>query len=76
MVEEDFHSLLDNMFDFKTQFQYDNKGNVIERFDPEDKSSSLIYEYEFDETGNWIRSTSLRNGAKLSMIEREIKYFD
>lgn len=76
LIEEDFHSLLDSTFDYKNQFLYDNKGNVIERFDPENKSNSLIYEYEFDKTGNWIRSTNLKNGAKLSMIEREIKYFD
>ena len=75
-IEEDFHSLLDDTFDYNTQFQYDTKGNVIERLDPLDKSGRLLYEYEFDKTGNWIRSTTLKNGAKLSMIEREIKYFD
>lgn len=75
-IEEDMHSLLDDTFDYKNQFKYDAKGNVIERLDLSDKSSLLIYEYEFDKTGNWIRSTSFKNGAKLSMIEREIKYFD
>lgn len=76
MLEEDFHSLLDDTFDYKIQFKYDSKGNLIERLDPLDKSNLLIYEYEFDETGNWTRSTSLKNGAKQSMIEREINYFD
>lgn len=76
MIEEDFHALLNNMFDYKNQFKYDKKGNVIEWLDAENKSSILIYEYEFDEIGNWIRSTSLKNGSKQGMIEREIKYFD
>ncbi len=76
MFEEDHHSLLNDMFDYKNQFKYDTKGNVIERLDPEDESGILFYEYEFDKTGNWIKSTTLKNGAKLSMIEREINYFD
>jgi tetratricopeptide (TPR) repeat protein len=64
----------------KEQYQYDDKGNIVEmilRADDRSILSKEKYDYEFDEFGNWKKMTSSRGiyeSGKLNYKPVEVTY--
>lgn len=65
--------------DFTLTFKYDENGNQIEE-NAHSPRDSLIYKhthkYEYDNKGNWIKSTSKLFGGHEIVRERIINYYD
>jgi hypothetical protein len=80
----------DNNFICKEIFKYDKKGNLVDyslysettKHDENNGIVSLslekyntITKYEYDNQGNWIKSTTITNGQPEKIIEREFEYY-
>lgn len=67
-------------YDIKNVYKHDDKGNVIEEnlFHASNNISSkkTTYEYEFDQSGNYIKKIVFENGVPKQVVEREIEYFE
>jgi len=69
-----------NTLPVKEQYQYDDKGNIVEMVSRGDDGSILSkeeYEYQFDEFGNWEKMTSLitlYESGKLTYEPVEVTY--
>ncbi|MGE0021491.1 MAG: hypothetical protein AB7S72_17590 [Draconibacterium sp.] len=71
---------LDNSFNVRTIYKYDEKGNDIDVlytgiFDNEPITRNYSNEYEYDKTGNWVKKVAFLNGKAEEIIEREIDYY-
>ena len=80
------HEYISSWRDYKsiTKELYDKHGFVVvEREEGEfedgeyEMGKSIVYEYEYDKAGNWIKRTSFdkTNKNSIEITEREIKYF-
>ena len=79
--------LPDGTLESATYFAYDEAGRIVRREDAfsydvmgetRTGSSVAVYEYEFDEVGNWIRRTAIEDDgmgpAPIELEVREIEY--
>lgn len=79
IIEVESHYSLDSSFNYKVLSIYDDKSNLIEYSyikDDNSQPSKEIYKYKFDKKGNWITSTTFKDGIPQNKTEREIEYFD
>jgi hypothetical protein len=62
-----------------TTYNRNSKNDKIETITTFPKSKSeykLIFEYEYDNAGNWIKQTQLYNGELIRIVMREITYYE
>lgn len=65
-------------------YKYDNNRNIIEEsgflideYEPSGSlSRTLIYKYEFDQQGNWIKKIEFENNIPTCIFERKYEYYD
>lgn len=79
VIEVQSLSSLNRSHNYKTLSMYDDKNNLIEYSYIQDGNSApfkTTYSYEFDEPGNWIKSTEFKDDIPQNKTEREIEYFD
>ncbi len=57
-------------------YECNSQGSIIKRYD--DGELSSIYEYVYDDKGNWIKQIVFKTEAKIpyEIIERKINYFE
>jgi hypothetical protein len=62
-----------------TRYKRNDNNDIVEYLIsvPKDNKEYLIkYEYEYDSEGNWVKQTQLYNGQIVSIILRNIEYFN
>jgi YD repeat-containing protein len=76
LIEEIEHRA-DGKIITKTSFKYDQSGQVVEEiFTDEDNNSELwVFEYEYDEVGNWIKRIEIKENKPVYLVVRDIDYF-
>lgn len=74
-VEENAYGPNGTVFNQKVlSIKYDSKGNKIEEVNSDFRNNTTD-QYEYDNTGNWIKKKTIYNGKITTIIEREIKYY-
>jgi hypothetical protein len=61
----------------RTTCKFDKWGNVIEEISKSENGSGLnqSYQYNYDNTDNWIKKSVYSNGEMEQVYERTIEYF-
>ncbi|MDD2635588.1 MAG: hypothetical protein PHW82_08840 [Bacteroidales bacterium] len=73
-----FHDISQDVY-MLTKYEYDSDGMLSKRsyFDKDGElQDTYEFEYEFDNKGNWITRSEIRNGKMAFIVERELVYFD
>ncbi|MCE3225682.1 MAG: hypothetical protein K0S32_233 [Bacteroidetes bacterium] len=78
LITEDIYEFGDELKSKKI-FNYDSKNNLTREQNKHATKKTfdedLVYKYEFDSIGNWIKKTIYKNGSLSSVIEREFEYY-
>jgi tetratricopeptide (TPR) repeat protein len=79
-IDNVVHNVDSNKPPGKAQYRYDDKGNIAEKILRADDGSMLskeVYQYEFDELGNWKKMTTsiaVYENEKVSFEPTEVSY--
>ena len=76
MVKSEFEDKSQGIWSV-SEYVYDESGAFAKRVvndNETDRTDVFEYEYEYDDKGNWILKTEIRNGRKSFLFEREIIY--
>jgi len=74
-TEKDSIGEILSIVNYKWNTQND-KIETITNFPKAESKYQLIYEYEYDEAGNWVKQTQLFNGEVVKIVMRDITYYE